>query len=133
MLAISREPGISLDNVLKSIGYLNRVELDTFVSRVLAIRARRTAPTLSKNEADLLVKINRGLPDDIQQRYQYLNEKRQDETLIPAEHDELLSIIEQIERHDADRAEYLTQLAQYRRVPVKLLMKNLGINRPAYA
>jgi hypothetical protein len=85
-----------------------------------------------KKEAELLQRINQGLPPDVQQRYDELTAKRRAETLIPEEHQELLALVDHIEQADAERVRALIELAQLRNVSVTTLMAELGIRRPAY-
>jgi hypothetical protein len=42
-----------------------------------------------------------------------------------------LALTREMETRDAERAEALVQLARLRRVPVRALMKDLGIRPPA--
>jgi len=81
----------------------------------------------------LLEKINQGLPPDVQHRYDELTAKRRAETLTPGEHQELLTLIDRIERADAERAQRLSELAWLRKVSVTTLMDALGIRSPDYA
>ena len=97
------------------------------------MRAKRVAPCLPKEEAGLLEKINQGLSPDAQQRYDDLTAKRRAETLTSEEHQELLTLIDRIERADAERAQSLTELARLRKVSVTTLMNELGIRLPDYA
>ncbi len=133
MVATTQKQNAALDYLISNIEHLNSNEFDTFMTRVMAIRARRKANGLSKNEAELMICINRSLPENIQNRYHELDQKRRTESLTPGEQHELIEIIEQIEQHDAQRAEYLYQLSQLRNVPVKQLMTKLGIKQPTYA
>jgi hypothetical protein len=133
MPAIQVRSQVSLDELLNGIAQLETQELDHLINRALTLRARRIAPSLRQSETKLLRKINRGLPPTIQQRYNDLTVKRREETLTPAEHDELLTLIDRIERADAERAQALTNLAQLREVPVTALMTELGIQPPSYA
>jgi hypothetical protein len=74
-----------------------------------SLQARRGAPGLSQGESKLLAKINQAFPPDVQKRLNELIAKRQAETLMPGEHEELLRLIEQSERAEAARAEALAQ------------------------
>ncbi len=123
---------VSLDELLNGVAQLDTPELERFISQVLTLRARRIAPSLPKEEAQLLQKINQGLPPDVQQRYDELTAKRRAETLTPEEHQELLALIDRIEQADAERVQALTELAQLRNVTVTTLMAQLGIRRPVY-
>ncbi|MFZ4659990.1 MAG: STAS/SEC14 domain-containing protein [Caldilineaceae bacterium] len=124
---------VSLAELLHGVKRLDTVALERFADEVLAIRAQRRAPSLSQEESELLMKINQGLPREIRTRFAELNEKRLAEALTEEEHTELLQLIDHIEAHDVERVTNLGKLAQLRNVPVRALMKQLGIQRPAYA
>lgn len=84
---------------------------------------------LSKEEKenDLLQKINRGLPIATWKRYNYLKVLRKQEQLDPEEHEELIHISDQIEEANATRMKYLVELARLREIPLRNLIKSLGI------
>jgi hypothetical protein len=124
---------IDLNEVLNGVAQLNLFELEQFASQVNRLLAQRKAPHLSKSEAELLQKINQALPTKTQRRFDELNDKRRDEQLTAIEHQELLTLIEQIELRDAERLECLIELAQLRGVLLETLMAQLGIHSPAYA
>ena len=88
---------------------------------------------MTKDEAELLQQINRGLPADIRQRYDALNAKLHDETITPEEHAELLTLIDRLELADGERMQRLVALAQIRGVSVDTMMEQLGIRRTTYA
>jgi len=124
---------IDLDEVLQGLARLGTKELEQFVEKVIALQAQRRAPSLPKDETELLQQINRGLPADIRQRYDALNAKLHDGTITPKEHEELLTLIDRIELADAERMQLLVALAQLRGVSVDTLMEQLGICRTTYA
>ena len=124
---------MSIEELLDSAAQLDTPELEHFVSEVLALQAKRRAPHLSRDEAALLQKINQGLPPDVQQRYDTLIEKRQEETLTSDEHQELITMNDQIEEADAERVKDLVTLAQLRKVSITALMDELGIHPPSHA
>ncbi len=80
-------------------------------------------------EIDLLQAISQGVPLNVQQRYIELHANLLDETLSEEEHSELLSLVEIIEKADADRLKYLLELAQLRNTTLDALMDQLGIRR----
>lgn len=94
---------------------------------------QRKAPSVPKDEATLLLKINDGVPSDIQERYDELIRKRQAETLTTDEYRELLTLTDQVEKLEAQRVEYLADLARLRGVPLVQLMEALGIQPPTHA
>jgi hypothetical protein len=69
----------------------------------------------------------------IQQYYNELIAKREAETLTSDEHQNLLRLTEQIEKLQAQRIEYLADLAQIRGISLTALMENLGIKMSEYA
>ena len=121
---------IDLDEVFKSVAQLEPNELEQVVNRLLAIQARQRAVSLSTTETDLLQQINQGLPPTIRPRYEELNAKLHEETITPAEHEELLQLSDQIEQADAERLRHLIALAQLRQVSIDTLMDQIGIRRP---
>ncbi len=125
------EPDV--DQLLQSVARLGSKELEQFTDRVLALRAHRRAPSLPQREAELLQLINRGVPAEVRQRYDELNDKLHAETITDEEHQELLGLIEQVKQADAERLRNLVELAQLRQVSLDALMDQLGLRRLAYA
>ena len=121
---------IDLDEVFKSVAQLEPNELEQVVNRLIAIQARQRAVSLSTTETDLLQQINQGLPPTIRPRYEELNAKLHEETITPAEHEELLQLSDQIEQADAERLRHLIALAQLRQVSIDTLMDQIGIRQP---
>ena len=114
---------LHFDELLKAVGQLDAGELDKLMSQVILLKAKRRSPNLSQNETELILKVNRGLATDSQKRFDELSKKRQDENLSPSEHKELLDLVEQIERLDADRIGYMAELARIRGISLSELMK----------
>lgn len=73
-------------------------------------------------EMELLQAVYRGVPSDIQQRYDELREKLHDEMLSSNEHQELMKMIDVIEQYDVERLENLIQLAKIRNVSLEELI-----------
>ena len=124
---------LDFDEVLKGVERLETKELEQFLTQVMAIRAQRRAPSLPQEEAELLQKINQGVPPKVRSRYDELHEKLLDETLTPDEQQEFIGISDQIEFADAERLKHLVLLAQLRNVTVDTLMDQLGLRRRVYA
>lgn len=131
MPTVNVEAHLSSQELLKAVQQLDLPELEAFVSQVVALRAQRQAPRLCQSEAELLMKINQGLPPDLQQRWDSLIAKRDDETLTPEEHAELLRLTEQVERLQVKRVEHLIALAQLRKKSLEQVMDDLGLRTPA--
>jgi len=133
MATIQIQSQVSLEALLSGVDQLSTPDLERFANQVLAIRARRRAPSLAPREAELLYKINQGLSVEAQQRFDLLTAKRRAENLTPEEHDELLALVDAIEQSDAERVAWLAELAQLRSVSIRTLMSQLGIRPPTYA
>lgn len=122
----------SRENLLKAAERLPINELANLVQDLLSLQARRQAPVLSPSEADLLQQINQGLSPEQQTRYHELIEKRLDETLTSAEHQEFMRLNQVVEQFNVTRLKSLVMLAQIRRTTVPQLMTDLGITEPPY-
>jgi hypothetical protein len=131
MPTVRVEAHLSSEELLQAVQQLGPDELEQFVSEVLSLRAQRQAPCLSQSETELLLKINQGIPEDVRQRYNTLLAKRDDETLTPEEHAELLGLTEQVERLQAERVKHLVALAQLRQKSLEGVMQDLGLWAPA--
>lgn len=130
MPTIHLEAQVSPDELVKAADQLPLAELDRFVSQILALRARRAVASLPADEAELLVAINRGVPDDVRSRLDELGQRRDDEALTPPEHEELLRLIARVEELEAERVDHLARLARLRGVSITALMESLGIRGP---
>jgi hypothetical protein len=97
------------------------------------VRAQKAAPHLPRAEAELLQKINEGLPEATWERYRALKEKRDDETLTPEEHRELIALTDTIEGWNVERLEVVSRLAKLRGVPLPEMMKELGLFPASHA
>src|SRR6266849_1984100 len=125
---------IDVDEMLKGVAQLEPNELEQIVNKLLALQAQQRAVSLSQTETDLLQQINKGLPPTVRVRYDELAVKLHEEIITPAEHEELLRLIDQIEQADVERLRYMIVLAQLRGVSVDTLMDQLGIRQsPVHA
>ncbi len=124
---------LSMNELLSAVSQLSKADLERFMSQALALRAQRQAPSLPRGEAELLLKINQGIPPEVQSRYDVLIVKRQTETLSSDEYAELLRLTDLIENLEAQRMTHLAELAQLRQITLVNLMKQLSIPSPTYA
>jgi hypothetical protein len=123
---------MSLEELIKAADRLDETDLDRLLHQVVFLRARRKAKVLPEAEAQLLMKINQGIPTDIRDRYQILRQKREAETLTEAEYKTLIDLSNRIEQIGAQRLEALASLAQLRQVSLLDLMETLGIQPARY-
>jgi hypothetical protein len=133
MSVIQLEAEVSAEQLLKAVAQMPQSELEQFIVQVNALRPRHEGRKLSPVESELLLKINQGIPAELQHRYDELIAKRREMRLTSDEYNELLSLTDQVEMLDAKRVEYLVELARIRKVPLTVLMDELGIQPPAYA
>ncbi|MEL6263591.1 MAG: STAS/SEC14 domain-containing protein [Cyanobacteria bacterium J06626_6] len=120
---------MSVDELIKAANQLNETELDRFLQQVVTLRTQRKASVLSVEEAQLLDKINQAIPATLQEQYQRLRTKREEESLKSQEHSQLIELSKQIEQLGAQRLEALATLAQLRQVSLPELMSQLGLER----
>jgi hypothetical protein len=80
-----------------------------------------------RGENELLEEINRGFPVEHWERYGELVEKLRGETLTSEEHAEMLSMIRIREEANVHRIQCLAELAKRRKVPMRVLMEQMGI------
>ena len=122
---------LPMDELLNAAAQLSVPELERFTHQVLALRARRQAPSLPQDEADLLLQISReAVPWDIRQRYDELVDKRRSLTLTTDEHRELIRLTNAVEAMEARRGELLADLARMRKTTLGALMRDLGLESP---
>ncbi|MCI0739976.1 MAG: hypothetical protein L0Y72_13105 [Gemmataceae bacterium] len=121
---------ISDQELLQAVQQMEPHELDAFIEQALALRTRPRAAKLSAEETELIQRINQGLPEALSNRYKQLLRKRAKANLTGTEHSELLRLTHDAESRDAERASALLVLAKLRRVPVRSLMKEMGIKPP---
>ena len=67
---IPRVP-MSFDELIKAANQLDATDLDRFLQQVVSLRTRRKAHVLPSEEAQLLEKINQGIPLGDFQKYTY--------------------------------------------------------------
>lgn len=123
---------IETDELLKAALQLPQVELEQFVRRLFALKARERTSVLSEREAELLDQIYQRLPDDTQQRLNELIKKRQAYTITPDELQELIELTDQAEAFDVARLELMSELAHLRNVPLEQMIRQLGLKRVAH-
>ncbi len=121
----------TVDELIKAAEQLPQKDLETLTAQVLTLKAKRTAPEVSKTEAELLRKINREMPKALHHRYRELIASRRAETLTQSEYAELLQLTDRVEQQDTERLRCLTELACIRKISLTELLDELGIE-PVY-
>jgi hypothetical protein len=124
------------EETLRAIAERQGVAPDRYVLDLLQEqlnRDRGLPPHLPRAEAELLQRINEGLPEATWERYHALKEKRDAETLTEAEHAELIRLVNQVEGWNVRRLEAVAELAKLRGVRFPDLVKQLGLGAPVHA
>lgn len=128
VLQIKTELGFN--ELLNVVEQLDTSELETLISKVVTLRAKRKKSYCSEQESELLLKINQKLPANTQQRFNGLLSKRQAEQLSSIEQQELIDLSEQIEQANVERILLIQELAKLRGVTLDVMLQNLGITTP---
>ena len=133
MATIRIESQVTPDALLQAVRQLSAADLERVVAQVLRLQAQHKAANLSSRETELLLKINQGIPEASNARYQALQVKREAERLTAEERRELSRLINQREKLQAQRLESLAELAHLRNMTLRGVMRQLGIQSPGYA
>jgi len=80
---------IEEEQLLDAMLQMPQRELEQFVAKAFSLKARERTHALSEREAELLFKINQGLPPATQRRLNELIDKRRAETISAKELREL--------------------------------------------
>lgn len=121
------ETQISVDQILDKASQLNKQDLERLLTKLNLLRARYTAPSLSKKETNLLKKINAGFPAVKWARIAQLDAKMEFSDLTETEAKEHLILAEELENYTLQRFIWLKQLALLRNISVDEIMEELEI------
>lgn len=81
----------------------------------------------AKEETLLLEQITIGFQDEFWERYNFLQNKLKQSTLTAEEHEDLISLSDQIEEKNATRISLLSELSKLKKMDLEELMNQLGI------
>ena len=129
MTKIQVQSEIDTQGLLLGISQMPLNELAYFVSEINALITRRQVQDAGKQEKILLSKINQtALPSKKAERYAFLVQKLEADTLSETEHAEFMVLVAQEETLRNERVKYLIELAQLRNMPLLTLMEKLDLN-----
>ena len=129
MSTIQVEAQVSAEQLLQAVQQLSEQELEQFFNKIVELRSPIVAPTLSIAESELIAKINQPVLPAIQQRHQELMAKRHAQSITEREYDELLVLIDKLEKADAERIRCMRELARLRKVSFDEVTQQLGIKQ----
>jgi hypothetical protein len=125
------------NNIQSLIGGFSEMplhDLESFISGLNALVLRKRVADIGKRDKALLLKINQTvLPELSMERYIFLQDKMELESLSESEYQELLILVTQEEKIRNKRFKYLLELSQLRGISLSELMHNLGLNPLNYA
>lgn len=127
---LKSEVNIEVEELIGGVSQLDTIEIEHLLSEISMILAQRKAESLPNRESVLLRLIGEGLPENLQSRYDLLQQKLLAEQMTPEENQELLGLIDIVEAADAERLKHLIELSQLRQVTLDELMIQLGIQPP---
>lgn len=113
---------LTVSTLLQAMRQLPPSELDTLLIQARLLQKEQAS------EAHLLALAQRKLPTLQQIRLEELSTKAENETISVAERAELLTLVEQVETLDGERAEALLALAQQRNISVRQLLQELALD-----
>jgi hypothetical protein len=106
----------SVNDLVKYVGQLPAADFEEFYAKIQKLKAKNATNERSVEETKLLEKINKGLPRSKQMRWDYLIARRDSMSLTHVEQRELLTLTETVENYDVKRLEWITKLADLRRM-----------------
>ena len=127
---LKSEINIEVDALIGGVSELDTRDIEHILSEISMILAQRKASSLPHSEAELLKKIGEGIAEEVQSRYDALQQKLLAEQITAEEHSELLGLVDIVEQADAERLRNLIELAQLRKVSLDELMNQLGVHHP---
>ena len=132
MPTVANRTRVSTSQLLRQVAQLSWDEFNDLMIRAAALHTPPAGARLSREETNLLLKINEGPPCEWQNACKKALQKRRAASLSAAEERQLLRLADKMERYDAQRLEWLTRLAALRKMPLRVLMRSLGIKTPEY-
>lgn len=125
---INSKDKIDFKELIKGFSQLQTSDIEQFMLEVSNIVAKRKASNYSKRESELLIAINNSYPIEQSKEIKRLQHKLQEGTMNKQEHQHYLELLEESEKRSVKRLEYLIELAGLRKIPLPILMNQLGLN-----
>ncbi len=118
---------LGLKDILKAISTLETKDIEIFLKEVTGILAQKKEKE-SKNtdESTLIKQIKSTYPTKLNKRFQFLRSKLTTQQLSEKEQKELIDLTNRFEALDAQRLQYLMQLAQLRGTSLNVIIKEFS-------
>ncbi len=118
-----------IEEILNKVSKWEAPDVERLLNQMGSLLARKKTQHLSEKETALLLKINEPFPPTVRERYAELHDKLQVENISAVEHEELLKLVDIMEARNAEWLQALIELARLRGLPLRDLMKQLGIKQ----
>ncbi|MBS3029833.1 MAG: STAS/SEC14 domain-containing protein [Dolichospermum sp. DET50] len=126
MPSINVEVQLSLEQLFQAVEQLTQPNLEQFLSQLVILHTHKKAASLLKNEAKLFLTPHEDIIID-NNNYEKLIDNREVATLRKEEYQALLYLGEQIDKLQAQRIEYMAELAKIHGISLTKLMEKLGL------
>jgi len=131
MIQIKVEAQLPFEQLIQTLEQLDPSELEQLVNQAMRVQTERKILSLPIDQSLLLQKISQCIPLQLQERYDFLISKRQDNTLMDEEYQELLGLGDRIETIEAKRLENLAELAKLRHTSLTSLIQEFQLQPKA--
>ncbi len=118
------------EELYQKIGKLNLLELEKLTNYIFDLRKNKLSTVLSEQEQLIIEQINRPLPKDIQERYNFLRNRKFSNAL--KEQEELLQLTSYIESYDNKRLSLFIELSKLRNEPLNSILEQFEIKSAEY-
>jgi uncharacterized ubiquitin-like protein YukD len=131
MTQIIIQSQLPFEQLIQTVEQLDSSELEQLIAQTIKVKTKRKILSLPNDQSLLLQQITQYIPDQLQDRYDFLINKRQDNTLTDQEYQELINLGEHIEAIDVKRLENLTELAKLRQTSLNELIQEFQLQPQA--
>ena len=131
MIQIKVNAQLPFEQLIQTLEQLDPSELEQLVNQAMRVQTERKILSLPIDQSLLLQKISQCIPLQLQERYDFLISKRQDNTLMDEEYQELLGLGDRIETIEAKRLENLAELAKLRHTSLTSLIQEFQLQPKA--
>ncbi len=131
MTQIIIQSQLPFEQLIQTVEQLDSSELEQLIAQTIKVKTKRKILSLPNDQSLLLQQITQYIPDQLQDRYDFLISKRQDNTLTDQEYQELINLGEHIEAIDVKRLENLTELAKLRQTSLNELIQEFQLQPQA--
>ncbi|MFZ4728031.1 MAG: STAS/SEC14 domain-containing protein [Pseudanabaena sp.] len=131
MSQITVQTQLPFEQLIQTVEQLDAFELEQLIAQAIRVQNKRKILSLPNDQSLLLLQITQCIPNHLQERYNFLISKRQDNSLTDEEYQELINLGEHIEAIDVKRLENLTKLAKLRQISLNELIQEFQLQPQA--